>query len=230
MTDRWTARWPKYFVPARMRRAGLLVLSITTLLFFIWLSDSVVAGSTAAFDLQIRNFIHQHSVAASTWFMRYATHLGAAPVLSAGTIVAIAGFLYRKWYRAAILLITDMLGVPLFNENLKIHYHRLRPEAFFGIALPTSYSFPSGHALSAFCFYAMVVALISTRVRERWVRMAIRVFGMVLILIVGTSRVYLGVHFPSDVIGGYAAALAWVSMLLVFDQNQARESGQHGAG
>jgi undecaprenyl-diphosphatase len=213
---------PKYFVSARLRRAGLLLLSITTLLFFLWLSQAVSAGNTISFDAQIRSFIHSHSVPASTWFMRYATHLGAGPVLSVLTILALAGLLYLKWYRAAILLITDMLGVPLFNESLKAHYHRLRPEAFFGVALPGTYSFPSGHALSAFCFYAMMVALLSARVRNRGPRTLVWIAGALVILIVGTSRVYLGVHFPSDVIGGYAVALVWVSALLVFDQNEER--------
>jgi undecaprenyl-diphosphatase len=213
--------WPKYFVPARLRQAGLLVLSITALLFFIWLSQAVTTEQTVGVDAQIRSVIHSHSVGELTWFMRYATYLGSAPVLSTLTIAAFACFLYRKWYRAAILLVTDMLGVPLFNENLKVHYHRLRPEAFFGVALPTSYSFPSGHALSAFCFYAMVVALVSMRVRNRRVRVAVWLAGALPILMVGTSRVYLGVHFPSDVIGGYVAAMAWICMLLVFDQNEA---------
>jgi undecaprenyl-diphosphatase len=227
MKDRLAAVWPKYFVPARLRRAGLLVLAITTLLFFIWLSHAVAAGETAPFDAQIRSFIHNHSIPATTWFMRSATHLGAAPVLSTLTVAAIAVFLYWKWHRAAVLLLTAMLGIPLFNENLKVHYHRLRPEAFFGVALPTSYSFPSGHSLSAFCFYGMTAALVSARVRDRRARMAIWISGALLILVVGVSRVYLGVHFPSDVIGGYAAALVWISMLLVFDQNEDRDGGAH---
>jgi len=220
MRDPLAAVWPKYFVPARIRRAGLLVLSISALLFFLWLSQAVQSGNALSSDNQVRDFIHNQSFPALTWFMRYATHLGAGPVLSTLTIGSVAGFIYRKWYRAAILLVIDMVGVPFFNSNLKVFYHRARPDAFFGVPLLTSYSFPSGHSLSAFCFYGMMVTLLTARVRNRRTRVALWLAGALLALTVGVSRVYLGVHYPSDVIGGFAAALVWVSALMVFDQNE----------
>jgi len=222
MAERAAPIWPNYFLSAGLRRAGLLVLSISALLFYFWLAQSVQAGSTLAFDTHIRAAIHRHNSPALTWFMRYATHFGAPIILSAATIAAVIFFIWKGWYRAAVLLLVDMVGVPFFNAYLKTYNHRMRPSAFFGVILPTTYSFPSGHALSAFCFYGMVVGLLSARINDRRARFAIWLMGAILTATVGISRVYLGVHYPSDVIGGYAAALVWVSMLLVFDQNEQR--------
>ena len=132
---------PRYFLSARMRRAALLVLSISTLLFYLWLAQAVQSGSTLLLDNDLRTAIHTQSSPALTWFMGYATHWGAGVILSTWTIAAEIFFLLRKWYRAAILLLIDMVGVPYFNDYLKLYHHRSRPSAFFGLILPSTYSF-----------------------------------------------------------------------------------------
>ena len=101
----------------------------------------------------------------------------------------------------------------MIEAVLKAHFHRQRPAAFFDVASPESFSFPSGHALLSVCLYSLLATLISSRLsgRARWM---VRLGTALLILTIGASRVYLGVHYPSDVIGGYLAGAAWISALV----------------
>ena len=78
-------------------------------------------------------------------------------------------------------------------------------------------SFPSGHALASFCFYGVLAGLIVDRVERLSVRVAVGVLAAVLVLAIGISRIYLGVHYPSDVVAGYIAAAMWVGTMLVID-------------
>jgi undecaprenyl-diphosphatase len=113
------------------------------------------------------------------------------------------------------------VGGGLLEVTLKLVFQRQRPEAFFGVS-PVSYSFPSGHAVGAFCFYATVAALIAHRVRGYWLRVTVGIVAAIMIAGIGFSRIYLGVHYPTDVIAGYAAAAVWVSALVFVDRFRMR--------
>jgi undecaprenyl-diphosphatase len=104
---------------------------------------------------------------------------------------------------------------------LKHTFHRARPIGFFGIS-PSSYSFPSGHALGSLCFYGVLAAILSARVRGRAARFCIWIAASILVTLIGFSRIYLGVHYPSDVIAGYCAAAVWVGMVVFLDRTLGR--------
>jgi len=210
--------------PAQFRRIALLILSLGSWGIFYWLAESAHADVRQAFDERLRAAIHGFAHQALTWFMLSATQLGSGYVLSTVTIVTVVVFVSRKWYRMVVLLVVNMLAIPWFTDYLKMSFHRMRPEPYFGVPLPSSYSFPSGHAFSSFCCYGMIVALLSAHLINHRARVSLWVAGVFLILIVGLSRIYLGVHYPSDVLGGWAAALAWISFLLVFAQKDETES------
>ena len=113
----------------------------------------------------------------------------------------------------------DRAGI--LDASLKQAFHRVRPQVFFGMA-PTNYSFPSGHALASFCFYSVLAGLIAHRVRSIRVRVGVGVLAALMIAAIGLSRIYLGVHYPSDVIAGYLAAAMWVSTVLSLDSYRVR--------
>ena len=92
---------------------------------------------------------------------------------------------------------------------LKTVFHRHRPEPFFDTRLPASYSFPSGHAMLSFCLCLSAAALFASSRRNLLVRITIWTFWAGLSGAIGYSRIYLGVHYPSDVLAGYLAALVW---------------------
>lgn len=103
-----------------------------------------------------------------------------------------------------------LAGSLALEVGLKQLFHRARPEPYFNTPLPASYSFPSGHAIYAICLYGMLAALVSPRAGTRAAKMTIWITCSLIILLIGVSRIYLGVHYPSDVIAGYASALVWV--------------------
>ncbi len=181
-----------------------LGLAILTLLFFGWLAEEVLAGRTAAFDTLVRGNVHTLASPALTWTMRVLTLLGSEPFL-----VALGLFLVVQWRREGrkrlmIVFLITMLGAVALDATLKLVFHRPRPIPFFGLAAPASYSFPSGHALVSCCFYGVLAAVTA---RGRWWPWAL---AALLVAAIGFSRIYLGVHYPSDVIAGYAAAVVWV--------------------
>jgi len=115
----------------------------------------------------------------------------------------------------------DLTVRMLLDLSLKHAFHRTRPTAFFG-ALPHSYSFPSGHALFSFCFYGVLAGLSAGRTRSQPARILIWTLAAVLVTAIGLSRIYLGVHYPSDVIAGYLAATLWVTALISLDRMRIR--------
>jgi undecaprenyl-diphosphatase len=102
-----------------------------------------------------------------------------------------------------------MAGAGVLDGTLKLAFHRLRPDPFFG-AKPTTYSFPSGHALISFCFYGLIAGMVNFQLEKRWQRALVWCAAGLLIGMIGLSRIYLGVHWPTDVVAGYAAAMIWM--------------------
>jgi undecaprenyl-diphosphatase len=111
-----------------------------------------------------------------------------------------------------------MAGAGLLDGLLKRSFGRTRPEAFFDYTLPLSHSFPSGHALFSASLLGGFMVLISDRVRSPVLRALAWVITIALILLVGFSRVYLGVHYPTDVLAGYAVAVVWITGVAVGDR------------
>ncbi len=193
-----------------------LAAAVLALFLFVWVAETFSNPQTQAFDRSVRISIHQHASARITQAMVVFSRLGE-PGVAIGATLAITIFLLARWYRAALWITVSMVGAALLNASLKLAFHRPRPPAFFG-PQPDTFSFPSGHALVCACFYGVLVGLIADRIRSLYWRVLIWVFGLIVIAGVGLSRIYLGVHYPSDVIAGYLAAAGWVSSLIALDR------------
>ena len=200
--------------PTRSRTTVLgLLATALALLLFAWIAIEVVRGEGAEFDVAVRNAVHAWAFPRLTWVMRGFSQVGEAPFLiSAGLLVfwrlAASG---RK--RAAVLLVGTVLGSEALTQILKLVFHRPRPEAFFGLPNPEMYSFPSGHAITSCCFWGVLAAILAARSHSLPVKAAIWTMASVLAAMVGFSRVYLGVHYPTDVLAGYALAVVWVAVV-----------------
>jgi undecaprenyl-diphosphatase len=116
------------------------------------------------------------------------------------------------------LVAVTLAGAALLNVLLKQSFARIRPAPFFEYPLPVSASFPSGHAFFAASIIGGLTVLVSGRVRSNALRATIWVVALGLILLIGLSRVYLGVHYPSDVFAGYAVAVVWVAGVALGDR------------
>ena len=191
---------------------GWIVLAIALLLFG-WLADEILRGEKPRFDTVVRDTVHQWASPQLTYCIRGITLLGSSVFLIGMSIVLgwrLAGVGRRK---AAVLLLLAVVGAQVLDETLKLVFHRHRPAAFFGYRDPASYSFPSGHAFSSSCFYGVLAAIVGARMDSRRQRILVWATVAFLVLLIGFSRVYLGVHYPSDVLAGYAAAVIWIGAL-----------------
>jgi undecaprenyl-diphosphatase len=181
-----------------------LVTAVGSLAVFIALAYSVTTNQTTAFDSIIRQSIHFFATPPLTQLMLAATFVGRIGFMA---ILAIpfVWYLFRTRRRLdALWLIAIPLTADLLLQILKYTFHRARPEPFFGLPEPGNYSFPSGHALLSTVFY-LTLAILMTR------RPSIRIAAAALALLIGLSRIYLGVHYPTDVLAGFAAGTFWVS-------------------
>ena len=183
---------------------------MAALLLFSWLAGEVVRGGSRAFDQAARDFAQRIASPPLTDAMRGFTFLGEALQITELLILTVVLFFRQGRKRAAWLMVITMTGGLLVERLLKVLFHRTRPEPFFGTVLPSSYSFPSGHALLSCCFFGALAAMLTVREQRRAVRIGVWTAAALLAALIGFSRIYLGVHYVTDVIAGYAAAVVWV--------------------
>ncbi len=196
--------------------AGLLIAA-GFLLFFGWLAEEVFEGETKVFDESIRNYVHGFAAPPLTVLMKFFSFIGSPLFLVILGAVVITAFFYLKRKRAVVLFLITMLGEIILNPALKIYFGRARPDAFFDYPLPSSLSFPSGHAFGSVCFYGILAWLVADRVPNKRAKIVIGISAFVLIFLIGLSRIYLGVHYPGDVLAGYAAGLFWIGVVALTD-------------
>ncbi len=222
------------FVPARLadfarREVGVLtiVLAIAVaLLAFLAIADEVMEGETGAFDeallLALRVPTDTHDPLGPRWLEQAAgdvTALGSVTVLALITLAAIGFLLADGKPRTALLVIASVGGGTLLSTLLKLGYDRPRPDLVpHGVEVYTA-SFPSGHALGAAVVFLTLGGLLSWSQPRRRIKIYILSTAVLLTILVGVSRVYLGVHWPTDVLAGWtigaAWALAWSGVALV---------------
>lgn len=147
--------------------------------------------------------------------MTLITYAGSGVVYTVFAPVAVGLLLFRKHKREGAVLTICLGGAALLNYLLKHLFERARPDLYRVIA-ETGYSFPSGHAMVSFCFYGMAAYIAGRHIASAWKRRVLYVFAALLIGTIGFSRIYLGVHYPSDVVGGYIAGGTWLAFCTSF--------------
>jgi undecaprenyl-diphosphatase len=188
--------------------AGALV-AVAGTWAFATVADEVMEGSTQAFDDAVLKWIGSNRPPWVESAMLEITFLGTGLVVM--VLVGVAAlflWLTQHRYSAALLLVSTAGGL-LLNSVLKAGFSRPRPQIFtWGTHALTS-SFPSGHAMSAAVVYGTVAYLAARLQKRAWARALTMVVAFVLILLIAASRLFLGVHYPSDVFAGLLVGLAW---------------------
>jgi undecaprenyl-diphosphatase len=200
-----------------------LAITVLAIVLFSWIADEMSEGDTMLFDANVRSFVHSFSSPGLTKTMFALSFMGAGGMIAV-LVAAVILFMLKKWYRGLGWLALTMLGASVLSVALKYGFHRARPVPFFG-PLPHSFSFPSGHALFSFCFYGVMAGLINARVRSHWLRIVVWCLAGLMAAGIGLSRIYLGVHYPSDVVAGYLAGTIWVSTMITVDRVQKTQRG-----
>ena len=189
-----------------------LLLSLGVIALFANIAEEVAEGESRRFDEMVLLWIHWYSPGWLDEVMRFVTVLGDYWVVVPLLAVATYAF-YRKGRTiSARLLVICTVGGIVLTTTLKTVFQRDRPELFDSGYTAAFYSFPSGHATIAVGFYGTLTLLVAWRLRglRRW---AVVLAGVTLVLLIGFSRLYLGVHYPTDVLAGFLAAPVWVSTI-----------------
>ena len=223
--------------PIKKRTLEFLTLSLVlgigaavgSLIFFAWLSDEVLDGETRHFDEVTRAAVHHLASPTMTATMRGISFVGSSLFLTAATVTMFIWFLTRHWRREGWLLGITMLGAAILNTTLKLTFQRARPEPFFDLLAPKSYSFPSGHSLASFCFFGALATVITARIENKRINFVTWLVSGLLVLLIGLSRIYLGVHYTTDVLAGYAAALIWIAVIRFLEMQLVRRRQKRGS-
>ena len=229
---RWVA--DRLTVIAAVWLAAGLAVSVFVVWAFIELADEVLEGDSRGFDRAVLLWIHSHSPGWIDEPMRLVTALGYYWAVLPLLVVAVILFYRWGWRLSAILLAVSAAGSVVLTTVLKGVFGRARPELFDSGYDASFYSFPSGHATVAVGFYGMLTVILAYRLRVR-ARWAVAASGVLVVLLIGFSRLYLGVHYPTDILAGYLAALLWLvcvggvyALWLSVRGLRAAESGRDG--
>jgi undecaprenyl-diphosphatase len=193
---------------------GGVIVAVALTYAFAKFAEQVMAGGTMRFDEAAMRFMGSHQVPWLAASMVEVTSLGTGIVVA--MIVAVSGlFLWLYNYKqSAQLLLVATLGGLLLDLVLKVGFNRPRPQVFTWGTHAVSSSFPSGHAMSATVVYSTVAYLATRLQKSRAARTTTRAFAGFLVVLICFSRVYLGVHYPSDVIAGMVVGFAWASFCM----------------
>ncbi|OBX24621.1 undecaprenyl-diphosphatase [Gelidibacter algens] len=187
-----------------------LVVVVGGINLFIELTETLKSELLADYDQQITQYVLSHRSPALTKYFIFVTHLGDVYgyLIVVGIFTVVSIFVFKRWkYIIQIFLVLALSA--LSNLILKRFVDRARPGIEHMVSVETL-SYPSGHAMSAMAFYGFLMYLFYRFKINVFLKTGIIVLLGILILSIGFSRIYLGVHFPSDVAGGYIAGFIWV--------------------
>ena len=209
MYQNFTAHQRKHARVHSVLMMGAFILFWIPVIIFARLAGEVVERQPLPQDITIINAVHAGHTTVLDNFFLFMTALGEPLVVGAVGFVLLGLCIYKKWYRFAIALFGGIGGALVANLVLKYLFARTRPSIFTPLVVETSYSFPSGHAMVSSAFVGIgIILLWRTRLR-----IPVIVFGIIATFLIGLSRVYLGVHYPSDILAGWSVGLVWAILI-----------------
>jgi undecaprenyl-diphosphatase len=192
---------------------GVLVASLVA--YAAVAADVVNGGWASVRDVDVATWVARSMPAWAEWLARPFTWIGGVVGVTAVVVTAVVLLLTRRARAEAALLVVVVLGAQLLVATAKNGYDRPRPDAGSAIALPSSYSFPSGHATTGIAVFGLLGLLVAARARTRRAGRAAVAAGFALAALIGASRVVLGVHYVTDVVAGACLGLAWLTTCLL---------------
>jgi undecaprenyl-diphosphatase len=197
--------------------AEIIILMITffaALITFILIAKNIFAGNSYPFDAKAFIFVDGHINNLNTEVMEFFTFLGTHLFLIPANLILIIWFLFvekKRWFSIKISAIAISSLLVMFI--LKLTFVRPRPSDPL-LVQAAGYSFPSGHALMSVTFYGLLLYIIFQYIKDKWIRLCLSVFFIALVLLIGLSRIYLRVHYASDVIAGFCVGITWLILSL----------------
>jgi membrane protein DedA with SNARE-associated domain/membrane-associated phospholipid phosphatase len=209
------------FVKERLSPEGYLGLHLTAGLIvsaaFIWIfggiTEDVLTGDPLVeVDRWVSERVHYFRSPLTTVFLTAFTTLGGSWVLTLGGLIVASYLIFRKRFDELLTYVTAMIGGSFLVFILKIAVHRVRPHTGITLFQIGGWSFPSGHAMMSIIFYGMLVYLFIRKVQSWQLKVLAVAAAGFMVFMIGLSRIYLNVHYLSDVLAGYAGGLFWLTV------------------
>jgi undecaprenyl-diphosphatase len=228
-------QWLWSFVAARFASGEYLglhltlgfVISLGALWVFGGVTEDVIHHDPlTAVDVQVAAWLRAHASPVGDRVAVVVTSLGSPVALAVIAVIVAAVLAYRRWWIVLTGWVTAFAGGGALDWALKRVIHRPRPTGATAFLYGSSFSFPSGHAMGSLIGYGMLAYLLIAY--WPWARrhqVGVMIFTFILVLAIGLSRLYLGVHFLSDVIGGYAAGAVWLAACVTGIEIALRQRG-----
>ena len=219
----------KYFGKLPLGLIALLMLFVGAILLFVSIMHEVFSGEEVAADNSVFAFLSAHIISNNlTPIMKGITYFASATFLQIAYGVLILIYLFRKHWKRSLEIAAIGLGGFIINYVMKLSFHRLRPPNPL-IKKLENFSFPSGHATGAFIFYGLLTYLIWKTDIPKLYKFLIASVLIIFSILIGFSRIYLRVHYPSDVVAGFCIGFAWLTVTVwLFEILKKKSSRQVG--
>lgn len=183
------------------------ILFLVCLILFIALTEDVLEYQIMKQDITFYNILRKYFIKDTiTPYMKIITNFGGATCLITITILLL---IIVKNKKIGLLTLTNLVTITILNQVLKFILRRPRPTEF-RIINETGYSFPSGHSMISMAFYGFLIYLIYKNIKNKYLKTTLIIILSLLIIAIGISRIYLGVHYVSDVIGGFLISISYL--------------------
>lgn len=203
---------------------GILASVAFTVIFgriFDFVKDA--GRDVTPFDRSLLFWMYHHRAHWLTVGATFLAHMGSPPVIvGLAAVAAVVGLAWRRVRGAAWTLPIVVVGSGVIIQGVKLLMHRQRPAFFTPLLHEAGYSFPSGHSLIAMVVYGLLGYFALHLCKSRGARLAVRVVTVAVVFLIGVSRVYVGVHFPTDVLAGWTAGVPWLITCLALHEVLAR--------
>jgi undecaprenyl-diphosphatase len=212
-----TKKISRLYAAVTLLSVEILILFLAfsaALALFIFTAWMIFGDNKTAFDQKVFSLLSTHVSRKNTGLMQFFTFLGTHTFLIPAILILSAYFLFVKkhrWY--SINVPSVALSSLLVMFTLKFIFRRDRPLTPL-LAVAKGYSFPSGHAMISFTFYGLLIYLVWKNVKTKWVRLTVSIMLGLLIFVIGVSRIYLRVHYASDVLAGFCVGCMWLLLSL----------------
>lgn len=216
----------KYFRKLSGWSFVLLFIFLFTLGLFIAIMHEVIWQKEELLDLAFFNYLAPHISPERTEWMKQVTYCASGRFLQGAYLLLIVVYFFQKNWKRGVEILVIGVGGFLVNYFMKLSFQRLRPPNPLIDPLH-NFSFPSGHATSAFIFYGLLVYLVykAEKLSAVWKGSAV-VLLIAFSLLIGFSRIYLRVHYLSDVLAGFCIGLAWLTLCIWMMERLKKESGK----
>jgi len=212
-------------MPAKTREGVPVfpVLAMISLSIFLAAAFAVVSGHAHPFDFKILDSLRETgrspgNLVGPDWLYSAAvavTAIGSTKVLCIGALVISIALATARRYRDALLVLFGIVGASYLNKGLKLLFQRERPDEIYRAVEAHNASFPSGHAMASAAAFLILAVLIVKWTTSLLIQRCVIGFAVLMAVTVGLTRIYLGVHWTTDVVAGWSAGVAWAMLCLI---------------